>query len=63
MSVQNHSAGRFGSSKPAGIYLMELRRHMSELHSRRPKLDGAGDSADRPFVVRLRLQRSDKADI
>jgi len=63
MSVQNHNSSRFGSAKPTGIYLMELRRHVSELSSRRPKLVGAGDStgATRPVVIRLRVQRDDKA--
>jgi hypothetical protein len=63
MSVQNRNPVRFGSTRPTGIYLMELRRHVSELHSRRPKLFGGGDSSDdpRPVVLRLRVERRDKA--
>jgi hypothetical protein len=38
MTVQSPTASRFAETKPTGLYLMELRRHFAELHTRRQKV-------------------------
>lgn len=38
MSVQTSNVSRFAVGKPAGVYLMELRRRLAEVNSRQQKL-------------------------
>jgi len=38
MTVQSPTSTRFVEIKPTGLYLMELRRHFAELHTRRQRL-------------------------
>jgi len=56
MSVQSSMTNRLNEIKPAGLYLMELRRHVAEVSSRRQKLAvaswGCGEAQQVPILAR-----------
>jgi len=56
MSVPSPMTNRLNEIKPAGLYLMELRRHVAEVSSRRRKLTvaswGCGEAQQVPILAR-----------